>query len=124
MNWYLSCAYAPEQKRCFHATARARLRKLAATLGFAAASYDLRNNEAGVAISGEITLHHERVYIQVSQSAMGFDSGILIRRCQGRRDYTGGRNHLAPLSLLDDIPALASRVRAVVAVDGGNLDAV
>ena len=35
MNWYLSCAYQPEQKRCFHSTARARLRKLAATLDFA-----------------------------------------------------------------------------------------
>ena len=30
---------------------RARLRRLAATLGFAPASYDLRNNEAGVAIN-------------------------------------------------------------------------
>jgi hypothetical protein len=50
MNWYLCCAYQPEQKRRFHATARARLRKLAAALDFAPVSYDLRNNEAGIAV--------------------------------------------------------------------------
>jgi hypothetical protein len=72
-------------------------------------------------VSGEITMHHDRVYVQVSQPSMGHDSGILIRRCAGRRDYTGGRNHFAPLALLDDIPALAGRVRAVIAPDGGSL---
>ena len=119
MNWYLDCAYNDGQKRRFHATARTRLRKLADALAFPRESYDLRNNQAGVAVSGEITLHHDRVYVQVSQSAMGFDSGILLRRCEGRRDYTGGRNHFAPLSLLDDIPALARRVRSVMAATGG-----
>jgi len=67
-----------------------------------------------IAVSGEITLHHDRVYIQVSQPATGHDSGILIRRCQGRRDFTGERNHFASLSLLDDLPALAERVNAVL----------
>ena len=123
MNWYLRCAYEPEQKRRFHATARARLRKLAAALDFAPDTYDLRNNEGGQAVSGEITLHHQCVYVQVSQPATGYDSGILIRTVEGRRDYTGGRNHFAPLSLLDDIPALAGRVRAVMAAEGGSLAA-
>jgi hypothetical protein len=120
MNWYLCCAYAPEQKRRFHATARARLRKLAAALGFAPDTWDLRSNQGGVAVSGEITMHHDRVYIQVCQPATGHDSGILIRTVAGRRDYTGGRNHFAPLSLLDDIPALAGRVWAVIAADGAS----
>ena len=79
MNWYLRCAYEPEQKRRFHTTARARLRKLAAALDFAPDSFDLRSNEGGIAVSGEITMHHDRVYVQVSQSATGYDSGILIR---------------------------------------------
>ncbi len=39
--------------------------------------------------------------------------GVLIRTCQGRSDYTGGPNNFAPLYMLDDIPALAERVRAV-----------
>jgi hypothetical protein len=114
MDWYIPCAYAPEQKRRFHTHARARLRALAADLGFSSSSYDLRSNPAGIAVSGEITLHHERVYVQVSQSAMGADSGILIRTCEGRRDYIGGRNHFASLAMLDDIPALSARVRMVM----------
>lgn len=53
---------------------------------------------------------------------MGPDCGILIRTCKGRRDYVGGRNHFAPLSMLDDLSALASRVRSVMA--GGGCTAV
>jgi len=115
-DWYARCAYDPVAKSRFHAAARARLRTLANTLGFPIHSYDLRSNAGGIAVSGEITLHHEQVYVQVSQSVMGWDSGILIRSCEGRRDYTGGRNHFAPLRMLDDLPALAKQVRAVMSV--------
>ena len=59
MSWYATCAYEPERKRRFHAAARARLCKLAAELGLPAGSYDLRSNQGGVAVSGEIILHHE-----------------------------------------------------------------
>lgn len=113
MDWSTPCAYAPEQKRRFHTTARARLRQLALALRLPAGSYDLRSNQGGMAVSGEITLHHEAVYVQVSQSAMGGDMGVLIRTCRGRRDYTGGPNTFAPLQLLDDVPGLAERVRSV-----------
>jgi len=119
MDWYASCSYKPDRKRRFHTVARARLRRLAAELGFSPASFDLRSNQGGIAVSGEITLHHERVYVQVCQPATRADTGILIRSCEGRRDYTGGRNHFAPLSMLDDIPALAARVRTVMAAGGG-----
>jgi len=111
MHWYARCAYAPERMRCFHAAARARLRHLAAALSFPSASYDLRSNPGGIAVSGEITLH----LCAGLPAATGADSGILIRTSEGRRDYTGGRNHYAPLKLLDDIPALAARVRTVMA---------
>ena len=113
MNWSIPCAYAPEQKRRFHSVARARLRQLALELRLLAGSYDLRSNQGGIAVSGEVTLHHEDVYVQVSQSAMGGDMGVLIRSCRGRRDYTGGPNTLAPLQLLDDVAKLAERVRAL-----------
>jgi len=119
MDWYASCSYEPDRKRRFHTVARARLRRLAAALGFPPASFDLRSNQGGIAVSGEITLHHERVYVQVCQPATRADTGILIRACEGRRDYTGGRNHFAPLSMLDDIPALAAGVRTVMAAGGG-----
>ena len=119
MDWYACCSYEPHRKRRFHSAARARLRHLAAELAFPPTSFDLRSNQGGIAVSGEITLHHERVYIQVHQPATGDDSGILIRTCEGRRDYTGGRNHFAPLSMLDDIEALAHLVRTVMTNKGG-----
>jgi len=118
MNWQLDCAYNEAQKRTFHATAQSRLRQLAMIeLQLEPSSFDIRSNKAGIAVSGEITLHHENVYVQVSQPFGGFDSGILIRTCNGRRDYTGGHNHFAPLTLLDDITALAARVRVVMGVE-------
>ena len=114
IDWTKPCSYDAAQKRAFHLAARKRLKALAVELGFAPDSYDLRSNEAGIAVSGEITLHHTAIYIQVSQSCMGAGSGILIRTCKGRRDYTGGSNRFAPLSMLDDLAALAARVRLVM----------
>lgn len=39
--------------------------------------------------------------------------GVLIRTCRGRRDYTGGVNNFAALTMLDDVRALAERVRLI-----------
>jgi hypothetical protein len=114
MNWHKPCAYDEAQKRIFHLTGRKRLKALAAALGFQPGAFDLRSNKGGIAVSGEVTLHHDRLYVQISQSAMGSDSGILIRRCQHRKDYIGGLNHFAPLIELDDIPALAARCKAIL----------
>jgi hypothetical protein len=114
MNWTKSCAYDAAQKHLFHSNAHSRLRRLAKELGLAPGSYDLRSNQGGIAVSGEVTLHHEQVYVQVSQSALGGDLGVLIRTCRGRRDYVGGPNNFASLGRLDDVPALAACVRAVM----------
>ena len=118
MNWYTPCAYNDAQKRSFHATGRKRLKALAAALGLEAGAYDMRSNLGGIAVSGEVTLHGQDLYVQICQPATGWDSGILIRTCQGRKDYTGGVNNFASLALLDDIPALAICCRGVVARGG------
>lgn len=44
---------------------------------------------------------------------MGGGMGVLIRTCGGRLDYTGGINNFAALTMLDDLPALAERVRLI-----------
>src|SRR6202047_2748735 len=93
-------SYDADRKRLFHSQARARLLDLAAVLGLAPHEYDLRRNEGGIAVSGEATLHADRLYVQVSQPATGSDTGILFRTCEGRRDYTGGRHNSALLHLL------------------------
>jgi hypothetical protein len=113
-DWSTSVAYNAQRKASFHFTARARLRKLATELGLPKGSFEIRSCKGGIAVSGEAILHHEKIYVQVSQSVIGRGMGILIRTCNGRKDYTGGRNHWLPLDRLDDIHALARYVRTVL----------
>jgi hypothetical protein len=104
-------AYDPEAKRLFHTHARRRLLALAAALGFTPCTFDLRSNEGGIAVSGEITLHGDRLYVQVSQPATGSDTGVLFRSWRDRRDYIGGVNNFASLDLLHQPDELARRIK-------------
>jgi hypothetical protein len=74
MNWTIPCAYNDAQKRSFHAVGRKRLEALATALRFAPGSFDIRSNAGGVAVSGEVTLHGQNLYVQVSQPATGADN--------------------------------------------------
>jgi hypothetical protein len=102
------------RKRSFHATARSRLRMLADALYLPKGSYDIRTNAAGVAVSGEVTMHSENIYVQVSRGILGASHGVMFRTCKGRKDYTGGRNNFAPLWFLDDTDKLASKINFVL----------
>ena len=113
-NFSKNVEYTVEPKASFHRAAKRQLKALAKELGLAVGTYDVRSNMGGIAVSGEVTLHSESLYVDVSQSCMGPNMGILIRSCRGRKDYTGGRNNFAPLDLLNDIPALAERIRRTV----------
>lgn len=68
---------------------RSILRKVANELGLPKGSYDIRFNPGGIAVWGECTLHADSVYVQMSA---GMDLGVMVRYCNGRRDYTGGIN--------------------------------
>ncbi len=104
-------AYDAKAKRAFHTQARRRLRLLGDALGLTRDGYDLRTTRAGIAVSGEITLHGDRLYVQVSQPATGHDSGILFRTCEGREDYVGGANNFASLDLLNQPEELARLIK-------------
>jgi hypothetical protein len=108
-----SVAYDAEAKRLFHSRARSKLRRIATALGLEPGSYELRSNQAGIAVSGEITLHANHLYVQVSQLAMGYHSGVLFRTCKGRKDYVGGPNNFASLDLLNRPDELAHWIRGV-----------
>jgi len=108
-------SYDAEGKRRFHRHARRQLLALAAALGLEPGDYDLRANAAGIAVSGEATIHADRLYVQVSQPATRADTGILFRTCEGRRDYTGGRNNFASLDLLHRPQELADLIRRHIA---------
>lgn len=95
-------AYTDEgynKKKSMHSKGRAFLRRLAADLGLPKGSYDIRSNVAGIAVSGEVTLHAERVYVQLAEwySSPGGVS-VLYRACNGRKDYSGGRNNSIRMS--------------------------
>jgi hypothetical protein len=112
-----SVAYDDVRKHKFHRLARRQLGLLAKALDLPSGSYDLRSNMAGIAVSGEITLHADHVYVQASQPFGGFDSGILIRTCKGRKDYVGGPNNFTSLDLLHDPAKLARMVNLVTSGD-------
>ncbi len=81
-------------KRGLHKDSAAYLRMLATELGFDRVSYDIRSNEGGIAVSGEITLHTDTLYVQISQwAADARNLSFLIRGCKSRKDYTGMGNH-------------------------------
>ena len=122
-DWNRSCSYDDAQKKQFHSNASKCLRRLADALKLSKDSYEIRSNKAGIAVSGEITLHHDQVYVQVAQFAFGApDQGIMIRTCDGRSDYTGGPNNFVALDMLDDIDALAKAVRRVQPSLDGEID--
>ena len=86
-------------KRAFHSKGRAFLRALAKEIG--AADFDIRSNQGGIAVSGEVTLHTPRLYVQLSESCVGGGGvGILFRTCNSKRDYCGGTNNWSTMERL------------------------
>jgi hypothetical protein len=80
-------------KRSMHSAGRAFLQRLATDLGLATADRDIRSNPGGIAVSGEVTLHTDDIYVQLSDSLIGRAGvQVLYRTCNGRADYCGGQN--------------------------------
>jgi len=77
-------------KRQFHSVASAVCRDIAEALGLDKDCYEIRSNLGGPVVSGEITLHSDKIYIQF---CMDYSGGILYRTVKGRKDYCGGRNN-------------------------------
>ena len=106
----------PDAKRLFHAEARRALKRLADALGLASECYDLRVNAGGPAVSGEVTLHGDRVYVQVSLGGYG-PGPILFRSVRGRRDYSGGQNHWARIDELLAPERFANRIAVATGIE-------
>jgi hypothetical protein len=89
---HVNLSYNEDAKARFHKLSRKVLTMIAHQMGLNEDQYEIRSNKAGIAVSGEITLHADDIYIQFSQSCMGPDFGFMWRTCKGRKDYTGGPN--------------------------------
>lgn len=108
-------AYEPENKAEFHRVAKKLLKKLHKRLeqdGTYGKAKPVRSNMGGIAVSGEITLHCDRLYVQVSQSVMGPQRCILFRECEGLDDFTGKQNYFAPISMLTETEELAKFIQS------------
>jgi len=97
----------------FHKESKALLRAIAKQMSLLNGTYDIRSNLAGPAVSGEITLHGENIYIQFSQTALGPDFGFMYRKCDGRKDYRGHQNHWMKWEDLLDLDKACSQFAAV-----------
>jgi hypothetical protein len=87
-------SYNDTAKKVFHRRARAVCRDIAEALKLTKDNYEIRSNLGGIAVSGEVTLHGDAIYIQFSQGAISREFGdIMYRRVANRKDYTGGKNH-------------------------------
>lgn len=84
-------SYNPEAKETFHEEGRKVLKRIAQRMGLPKGSYDIRSNMGGIAVSGEVTLHGEHIYIQLDKGSIS--DRLLYRRCNGRKDYCGHANH-------------------------------
>lgn len=93
------------KKTRFHADGKAFLKSLASALKLSPSSYNIRSNRAGIAISGEVTLHADHLYVELSESYSSPGVSILYRSCTSQKDYTGGPNHFAHASDLEDAAA-------------------
>jgi hypothetical protein len=101
------------EKVAAHHAARATLKKLARDyLMLPVGEYGIRSNMGGPAVSGEITLHCQTLYLQIAQSCMGASGGVMYRACNGMKDYSGGQNRFCEIAALDDLPAFTMKLRA------------
>lgn len=88
-------------------------RRTAAKLRKVAPGADIRSNKAGPAVGGEVILHDDRVYIQLTCPIDGYGRNLLLtwgkgyaRRVQGRKDYHGGPNYTIHDDSLDGLRKL------------------
>jgi hypothetical protein len=93
---------ADERKQQFLKDGKKFLRALAQEIGVAD-QCDIRSNEGGMSVSGEVTLHADSLYLQLFESIKP-GVRVLYRTCEGRNDYTGGKNCYVSIKELHDNP--------------------
>lgn len=113
---YRGVAYDADAKRLFHADGRRAMRRLAEALGLPEGSYDVRSNQGGIAVSGEIILHGEEAWVELSLGCMGPGNEVMFRRVRGRNDYIGDRNRFASVRELLSPDTFAARLRHELAL--------
>jgi hypothetical protein len=82
--------YNEDNKGEYRALGRHILKAIADALGLVRGQYDIRWNPGGIAVSGDHTLHTDKLYLALHDNCgFGF---FYYRSCKGRKDYAGGPN--------------------------------
>lgn len=102
--------YNPTAKKQFHTAARRCLNKLAKELSLEKGEFDLRSNQGGIAVSGEVTLHTDWCYVQVSQPFGFRGTEVMYRLCEGRKDYCGKTNNFTSPEVLEERPDMLAKL--------------
>lgn len=111
-------AYHHQNKETFHALAKRACKQIAEALGLPKGSYDIRSNMGGIAVSGEVTLHAEHIYIQLGVGMLA--GAFMYRSCKSRKDYSGGRNcWMLWEELASDFPAAIAKFKREMESEGG-----
>lgn len=95
-------AHDIKAKKQFHQRGKKLLLQIARDLGYHKDACEVRNNTGGIAVSGEIILHVDDLYVQFSQNNCVGDMDILYRDCLNRHDYSGGSNQFMSFAYLHD----------------------
>jgi hypothetical protein len=107
-------SYNEEPKDKWHRLGKKVCKQIADVLGLTPNTYDIRSNKGGIAVSGEVTLHAEHIYIQFAQSCVGGHQ-FMYRSCKGRKDYTGGTNRWMSFEQLrDNLPVAIAKFKEVI----------
>ena len=91
-------------KKIFHQRGKRVLRIIAKSLEIPDEIYEIRYNRGGPAVSGDLVLHSDHVYIMFNADHVC--DWILYRSCLSRTDYSGGPNHSCTWKDLHDNPDL------------------
>jgi hypothetical protein len=83
---------AAKEKEEFLSLCRSYAKMIVKELGLTPEQYEIRTNRAGVAVSGDVHLHTDSLYVAFEQTCLGNDWGYMYRSCKGKKDYTGGYN--------------------------------
>jgi hypothetical protein len=109
-----------DQKEAFHKKWKKILRQIATKdLGLVKGAFDVRSCKGGPAITGEVILHTDTVYVQVCEGFSGEGLQCMYRSCVGRASHRHGPNRWMPATMLvEQREAALALIRAAMDMSG------
>lgn len=81
-----------KEKEEFLSLCRSYSKMLVKELGLTSEQYRISTNRAGIAVSGDVHLHTDTLYVAFEQTCLGPDWGFMYRSVANCKDFTGGYN--------------------------------